>query len=92
MKPTGLRRACAFASARRQRPRAEGRDGLCHISELSNDYVGTVTDICNVGDEIDVKVIAVDEQDRVKLSNRAAHQELAGAASKNDESAWCRQV
>jgi polyribonucleotide nucleotidyltransferase len=62
-----------------------GRDGLCHISELSNDYVSTVTDICNVGDEIDVKVIAVDEQDRVKLSHRAAQQELAGASSKNDE-------
>ncbi len=58
-----------------------GRDGLCHISELSDDYVGSVTDVCNVGDEIEVKVIAVDEQDRVKLSRRAAQQELAGASS-----------
>ena len=49
-----------------------GRDGLCHISELSNDFVNSVSDICNVGDEMDVMVIAIDEQDRVKLSRRAA--------------------
>ena len=62
-----------------------GRDGLCHISELSNDYVSSVTDICNVGDEIEVKVIAVDEQDRIKLSRKAAEQELAGAASDGEK-------
>lgn len=60
-----------------------GRDGLCHISELSDEYVGSVSDICNVGDEMEVKVIAVDEQDRVKLSRRAAQQELAGASDDN---------
>jgi len=49
-----------------------GRDGLCHISELSNDYVNNVNDICKVGDVLEVKVIAIDEQDRVKLSRRAA--------------------
>lgn len=49
-----------------------GKDGLCHISELSNDYVGSVGDICKVGDMMAVKVIAVDDQDRVKLSRKAA--------------------
>ena len=49
-----------------------GRDGLVHISELSEGYVGTVTDICRVGDPMIVKAIAVDEQDRVKLSRKAA--------------------
>ncbi len=48
-----------------------GKDGLCHISELANDYVSQVSDVCNVGDTLAVKVIAVDEQDRVKLSHRA---------------------
>jgi len=48
-----------------------GKDGLCHISELSNEYVSSVADILNVGDSIQVKVIAVDEQDRVKLSRKA---------------------
>ena len=55
-----------------------GRDGLCHISELADEYVGNVADICQVGDAMKVKVIAVDEQDRVKLSRRVAMQELAG--------------
>jgi polyribonucleotide nucleotidyltransferase len=53
-----------------------GRDGLCHISELSDDYVANVADICRVGDPMTVKVIAIDEQDRVKLSRRVALQEL----------------
>ncbi len=47
-----------------------GRDGLCHISELSDKYVGRVEDICKVGDRMQVKVIAIDDQDRVKLSRR----------------------
>ena len=48
-----------------------GRDGLCHISELDNGYVGRVDDIVKVGDRISVKVIAIDDQDRVKLSRKA---------------------
>lgn len=50
---------------------APGKDGLCHISELSDGFVKSVTDICKVGDKMQVKVIAVDEQNRVKLSRRA---------------------
>ncbi len=52
-----------------------GKDGLCHISELADGFVNSVADICKVGDEMPVKVIAVDEQDRVKLSRKAALQE-----------------
>ncbi|MFN9273317.1 MAG: polyribonucleotide nucleotidyltransferase [Planctomycetia bacterium] len=54
-----------------------GKDGLCHISELSDDYVGSVADVCRVGDIMRVKVIAVDDQDRVKLSRKVAMRELA---------------
>ena len=63
-----------------------GKDGLCHISELSDGYVKQVSDVCNVGDEMQVKVIAIDEQDRVKLSRRAAIEELAeaGAGEKSE--------
>ncbi len=61
-----------------------GRDGLCHISELSNEYVNSVSDVCQVGDEIEVKVIAVDEQDRVKLSHRAVQAESGEAESGED--------
>jgi polyribonucleotide nucleotidyltransferase len=55
-----------------------GKDGLCHISELSEDYVSSVADVCRVGDVLRVKVIAVDDQDRVKLSRKAAMREAAG--------------
>lgn len=59
-----------------------GKDGLCHISELADDYVNSVADVCSVGDEMTVKVIAIDEQDRVKLSRKQAMRELA-ATSEN---------
>lgn len=49
-----------------------GKDGLVHISELSDGYVSSVSDICRVGDVMLVKVISVDDQDRVKLSRRVA--------------------
>jgi polyribonucleotide nucleotidyltransferase len=52
-----------------------GQDGLCHISELSDGYVRNVTDVCQIGDIIKVKVIAVDEQGRVKLSRKQAMRE-----------------
>ncbi|MDA7979560.1 MAG: polyribonucleotide nucleotidyltransferase [Pirellulales bacterium] len=58
-----------------------GKDGLCHISELADEYVSQVSDICNVGDTIAVKVIAVDEQDRVKLSHKAALKETEAPAA-----------
>ncbi len=54
-----------------------GKDGLCHISELSDEYVSSVGDVCRVGDVMRVKVIAVDDQDRVKLSRKAAMREMA---------------
>ena len=53
-----------------------GRDGLCHISELSGGFIDKVDDICHVGDEMKVLVIDVDGNDRVKLSRRQALEEL----------------
>ncbi|HZW29590.1 MAG TPA: polyribonucleotide nucleotidyltransferase, partial [Isosphaeraceae bacterium] len=49
-----------------------GKDGLVHISELSDGYVSSVADVCRVGDPMLVKAIAIDDQDRVKLSRKAA--------------------
>jgi polyribonucleotide nucleotidyltransferase len=48
-----------------------GQDGLCHVSELSTEYVKKVTDVVNLGDEVTVKVINVDAQGRIKLSRKA---------------------
>ncbi len=49
---------------------APGKDGLLHISEIANGFVKNVSDVVSVGDSIEVKVIAVDEQNRVKLSRK----------------------
>jgi polyribonucleotide nucleotidyltransferase len=51
-------------------------DGLCHVSELSDKYVQSVTDYVNLGDEIKVKVLLIDDQGRIKLSRKAAMKEL----------------
>jgi len=52
-----------------------GQDGLCHISELSDGYIRSVTEAVKIGDSIRVKVIAIDDQGRVKLSRKAALRE-----------------
>ncbi len=61
---------------------APGQDGLCHVSELSTEYVRNVTDVCKVGDTLKVKVIAVDNQGRVKLSRKAVQIEEQKAAAR----------
>ncbi len=48
-----------------------GQDGLCHISELDNDYVKSAEDVIKVGESVRVKVIAIDPQGRIKLSRKA---------------------
>ena len=58
---------------------APGKDGLCHISELSDGFVKNVNDVCKVGDVLEVKVIAVDDQNRVKLSRKAVLAESEGS-------------
>ncbi len=54
-----------------------GRDGLCHISELSDQRVRSVEDVCKVGDRMWVKCLAVDERGRIKLSRREALRDMA---------------
>ncbi len=51
-------------------------DGLCHVSELSDQYVGRVDEVVKMGDEIKVKVLLVDDQGRIKLSRKAAMLDL----------------
>ncbi len=51
-------------------------DGLCHVSELSDQYVGRVDEVVKLDDEIKVKVLLVDDQGRIKLSRKAAMLEL----------------
>ncbi len=48
-----------------------GTDGLVHISELDAKRVEKVTDVVNEGDEIEVKVLEVDNRGRIRLSRKA---------------------
>jgi len=48
-----------------------GRDGLVHISQISNERVDQVSDVLKEGDVVRVKVLEVDKQGRVRLSMKA---------------------
>jgi polyribonucleotide nucleotidyltransferase len=48
-----------------------GRDGLVHISQISNDRVENVSDFLKEGDSVTVKVLEVDKQGRIRLSMKA---------------------
>ncbi|MCI8566172.1 MAG: polyribonucleotide nucleotidyltransferase [Lachnospiraceae bacterium] len=59
---------------------APNKDGLIHISKLSNKRVGKVEDVVNIGDIVTVKVLEIDEKGRINLSMREADlQETAKA-------------
>lgn len=47
---------------------APGKDGLVHISKLSPQRVNRVEDVVNIGDEVYVKIVGIDEKGRVNLS------------------------
>lgn len=49
-----------------------GCDGMVHISELEDGHVKNVTDILQEGEDVLVKVLAVDPRGKIKLSRRAA--------------------
>jgi polyribonucleotide nucleotidyltransferase len=50
---------------------APGTDGMCHISELAEGYVKSVSEVVKIGDTVRVKVINIDDQGRIKLSRKA---------------------
>ncbi len=63
-----------------------GTDGLVHISQLADHHVKEVTDILKEGDEVQVKVIDVDSQGRIRLSRKAALREaLRSGVEKRQE-------
>ncbi|KAB8104451.1 hypothetical protein EE612_037365 [Oryza sativa] len=50
---------------------APGREGLCHISELSSSWLAKAEDAFKVGDRIDVKLIEINDKGQLRLSSRA---------------------
>ena len=55
---------------------APNKDGMVHISKLSDKRVGKVEDVVNIGDEVTVKVTEVDKMGRINLTMRPS--DLAG--------------
>ena len=45
-----------------------GKEGLCHISKLAKTRVKQVSDVLQVGQQVDVKLIDIDRMDRLNLS------------------------
>ncbi|MFL2502131.1 MAG: polyribonucleotide nucleotidyltransferase [Luminiphilus sp.] len=56
-----------------------GKDGLVHISQIADERVENVTDYLSEGQEVQVKVLDVDQRGRIKLSMREVAAESAEA-------------
>ena len=48
-----------------------GKEGLVHISQLASHRVENVEDVVQVGDQLQVKVVEIDEKGRINLSHKA---------------------
>ena len=57
-----------------------GKDGLLHISQIAAERVNVVTDYLQEGQQVRVKVLETDDRGRIKLSMKAAAEEVAAAA------------
>jgi polyribonucleotide nucleotidyltransferase len=56
-----------------------GHDGLVHISELSLERIPDIRDVLTEGDELKVRIIDIDANDRIKLSRRVILEDEARA-------------
>ena len=67
-----------------------GKDGLVHISQMGDGYVRRAEDVMQVGDEVTVRILTIDDQDRVDLALVAAGgvpvEDLKIESSENRES------
>jgi polyribonucleotide nucleotidyltransferase len=53
-----------------------GKDGLVHVSEISDERVEKPSDVLKEGDKVTVKLVAIDDRGRLQLSMKAAAHEL----------------
>jgi len=59
-----------------------GKDGLVHVSEMSEERVNNPRDVVSEGDKVTVKLVAIDDRGRLQLSMKAAARELKDKAGK----------
>lgn len=50
---------------------ANGKEGLIHISQIAHERINKVEDVLNVGDEVMVKIMEIDDKGRINLSRKA---------------------
>ena len=62
-----------------------GKEGLVHVSELSDTFVENVESVVKVGDEIMVKVIEIDTQGRINLSKKQSSSNAPPIVNKRGE-------
>ncbi len=53
-----------------------GKDGLVHVSEMSEERVNKPSDVVKEGDKVTVKLVAIDDRGRLQLSMKAAAREI----------------
>ena len=53
-----------------------GKEGLVHVSEMSEERVNKPSDVVSEGDRVNVKLVAIDDRGRLQLSMKAAAREL----------------
>lgn len=61
-----------------------GKEGLLHISHLDHVRVNKTEDVVNLGDEIEVKVLDIDDKGRINLSRKALLEKPEGFVERND--------
>jgi polyribonucleotide nucleotidyltransferase len=63
----------------------DGKDGLLHISKISDKRIKKVEDVLSEGDEVLVKVIGIDDKGRISLSRQAALEEKEKSKEDSEE-------
>ena len=84
-KVTGITKFGAFVSL------PEGRSGLVHISEIAYSYVNEVSDHLQEGQQVKVKVIGIDDNNRINLSIKKVTEPPARPANNNQGGGRPRQ-
>lgn len=70
-----------------------GVDGLLHVSQISNEHVEKPSDIFNIGDEVEVKVVEVNsENKRISLSTKDLSEENEVKETENEEEVPTNEV
>ncbi|WP_309093132.1 S1 RNA-binding domain-containing protein, partial [Phenylobacterium sp.] len=63
------------------------KDGLVHVSQISNERVNKVSDVLSEGQMVKVKLLGFDDRGKTRLSMKVVDQETGEDLSKKEEAA-----